>query len=342
LRALLARERITLDTADQPVNMPFGVVLSNNGETLYVINAGSNDLSIIDLASGRAVGHVSVGANPRGIAIAPDGSRVFVNNVLDGSVTVVDTASNSVETTIPVSDIPLTPQVLLDKKFFNSSLEPKLSMDNWISCAVCHFDGTTDQRTWLGFPDGRRTTPSLLGVSETLPVHWSGDLDELADVELTIRVIQAGAGLINGKASDSLGMKHAGRSEDLEALVAYLETLEIGDSPVPPITPAINRGQRVFDDLGCATCHEAPLFTDHRTHDVGTGDPRRERNRHDRGMAFDTPSLRGLWATAPYLHDGTAPALADVFTTDTSTHNVLDRTSCDSRDDLLAFLFSLP
>ena len=126
----MARERITLDTADQPVNMPFGVVLSNNGETLYVINAGSNDLSIIDLASGRAIGHVSVGINPRGIAIAPDGSRVFVNNVLDGSVTVVDTAPNSVETIISVSDIPLTPQVLLDKKFFNSSLEPKLSTDN--------------------------------------------------------------------------------------------------------------------------------------------------------------------------------------------------------------------
>jgi cytochrome c peroxidase len=48
-------------------------------------------------------------------------------------------------------------------------------------------------------------------------------------------------------------------------------------------------------------------------HDVGTGDPNLERNSHGRGTQFDTPSLLGIWATAPYFHDGSASTLEDVL-----------------------------
>jgi YVTN family beta-propeller protein len=340
-RALDIRARVTLDTADQPVSMPFDVVLTPDANTLYVANASSNDVSVIDLASGMASAHVEVGANPRGLAIAPDGARVFVNNVLDGTVSVIDTSSNEVVKTVVVTEILLAPEILLGKQLFNAALEPRLTTDNWVSCAVCHFDGTTDQRTWLGFPDGPRNTPSLLGMAETLPLHWSGDLNEIADVELTIRNIQAGTGLTDGPPLDSLGDAHTGRSDDLDALSAYLTTLKIAPPPVPPSAEAIEAGSRVFKDLGCASCHAAPLYTDQRSHDVGTGDPALERNSHGLGTAFDTPSLRGLWMTAPYLHDGTAPTLADVFTTG-SAHNVLDRVSAEELADLVEFLFALP
>ena len=86
-------------------------------------------------------------------------------------------------------------------------------------------------RTWLGFPDGPRNTPALFGVAETLPIHWSGDLDELADVELTIRNIQVGTGLVPGESRDSLGPAHSGVSEDLDALATFLETLKVPSSP---------------------------------------------------------------------------------------------------------------
>ena len=46
---LLIRERITIDTADQPVNMPFAVALSPDGNRLFVANCGSDDVSNIDL-----------------------------------------------------------------------------------------------------------------------------------------------------------------------------------------------------------------------------------------------------------------------------------------------------
>ena len=43
---LLQRDRITLDTADEPVNMPFSVALSPDEKMLYVANAGSDDVSV--------------------------------------------------------------------------------------------------------------------------------------------------------------------------------------------------------------------------------------------------------------------------------------------------------
>ncbi|MEE8518982.1 MAG: cytochrome c peroxidase, partial [Dehalococcoidia bacterium] len=258
----------------------------------------------------------------------------------DGTLSVIDTATNLVTATVVTTVIPLAPQVLAGKRLFNSSEAPRLSTDNWISCAVCHFDGTHDGRTWEGFPDGPRNTPSLLGVGETLPVHWSGDLDELADVELTVRAIQAGAGLTTGDTLDSLGPRHTGLSEDLDALAAFLGSLE---APVYslPAGESVVSGRQVFENLGCDTCHAPPLFTDLQLHDVGTGNPALERNSHGRGTSFDTPSLRGLWRTAPYFHDGSATQLKDVLSTGTE-HNVLGRTTAQEIDDLVAFLLALP
>ena len=339
---LLVRERITLDTADVPVNNPFSVAISPDGGTLFLANAGSDDVSIIDLGTNAGVGHVPVGVNPRGIAIHPDGSRVFVNNTLDGTLSVIDTDSITVVNTVSLTDIPLSPTVLLGKKIFNSASEPLLTTDNWISCATCHFDGMMDGRTWLRFPDGPRNTPSLFGVAETLPIHWSGDLDELQDVEITIRDIQFGEGLIDGKAHDSLGTAHAGLSIELDALVAYLTTLTMAPSPFANDTEGIDRGETIFMDKGCVGCHVPPLYTDLELHDIGTGDPEVERNSHGRGTSFDTPTLRGLWLTAPYLHDGSAASLGDVLRIGNESHDIGGKLSDDELEDLITFLLALP
>ena len=335
------RQRITIDTADKPVNMPFDVVFSPNGDIMYVVHAGSDNVSVIGLATSRAAANLPVGANPRGIAITPDGARLFVNNTLDGTLSVIETASNEVTATVALTTIPLEPDVLVGKRLFNSAASPDLTTDNWISCAVCHFDATLDARTWAGFPDGPRNTPSLLGVGRTLPIHWSGDLDELADVELTIRNIQAGKGLTPGDAHDSLGPRYTGVSGDLDALTAYLDSLEVPPSPYFADADVIDRGRAVFEAMSCGVCHAPPLYTDRQLHDVGTGDAALERNSHGRGTSFDTPSLRGLWMTAPYFHDGTAATLKDVFTVG-DEHNVLDRVNPQELSDLIAFLFALP
>ena len=51
--------------------------------------------------------------------------------------------------------------------------------------------------------------------------------------------------------------------------------------------------------------------------------------------------MRGLWLTAPYFHDGSAPTLADVLSAGT-THNVTGNLSDNEVDDLVAYLLALP
>ncbi len=338
---IIREERVSLDMGFRSVNMPFAVALDEAEQVLMVANAGSNDVSVIDLQSDKQLARLEVGANPRGIVFDAQANRAYINNVLDGTISVIDMQKIAVVESIRITEIPLDPQILLGKQIFNYAGVPNLTTDRWISCAVCHFDGGMDGRTWLGFPDGPRNTPSLLGVGNTPPVHWSGDLDELQDVELTIRNIQAGTGLVEGEAFDTLGPPHIGLSSELDALAAFMASLEVPRSPYTFAQDEVDRGGQVFTQLGCDTCHTPPLYTDMQLHDVGTGNPELERNSHGRGTQFDTPSLLGIWATAPYFHDGSAQTLADVFRLGVE-HNIADRISETELNYLLSFLLALP
>jgi cytochrome c peroxidase len=75
------------------------------------------------------------------------------------------------------------------------------------------------------------------------------------------------------------------------------------------------------------------------THDVGTGTDPRELL----GPAFDTPSLRGLWDSAPYLHDGSAPTLRDVLRArnPADKHGTTSHLTDRQINDLIAYLKSL-
>ncbi|HLD92791.1 MAG TPA: cytochrome c peroxidase, partial [Anaerolineales bacterium] len=334
-------ERVSLDMGFRSVNTLFAAALDDARQVLMVANAGSNDISVIDLRGKKQLARLEVGANPRGIVFEAQSDRAYVNNVLDGTISVIDMQKIAVIESIRITEIPLDPQILLGKQLFHNARVPDLTTDRWISCAVCHFDGGMDGRTWLGFPDGPRNTPSLFGVGRTPPVHWSGDLDELQDVELTIRNIQAGTGLVEGEAFDTLGPPHTGLSAELDALAAFMASLKVPRSPytIPPAE--FQRGEKVFAQQGCETCHPAPLYTDMQLHDVGTGNPQLERNSHGRGTQFDTPSLLGIWATAPYFHDGSAQTLVDVFRMG-NEHNIAERISERDLQYLLSFLFALP
>ncbi len=60
--------RIHLDITDVPVNMPFDTALTAD-QTLYVLNSGSNDVSVIDQENSTMLAHLEVGANPRGLVL---------------------------------------------------------------------------------------------------------------------------------------------------------------------------------------------------------------------------------------------------------------------------------
>ena len=149
-----------------------------------------------------------------------------------------------------------------------------------------------------------------------------------------------------------LGPPNAGLSEDLDALAAFTNSLQYRPnpfrSPDGSLAPEAERGQAIFEraDVGCTSCHAAPFYTDSTfaaspfiVHDVGTGDGPGEAL----GAAFDTPSLLGLWDSAPYLHDGSAPTLRDVLTTKNpdDRHGKTSHLPEEEIQDVVAFLLSL-
>lgn len=349
----LLGQQIDLGILDPPgVGLPFDADVTSDGAELWVVNAASNDLSVLDLTNRRLAAHIEVGANPRGIVLSPDSATAYVNNTLAGTVSVIDTAAYTVTDVITVTNIPLPPILLNGKRLFYTSDDSRMALNQWISCNTCHFEGEHDGRTWtFGFA-GPRNTTSLLGMIETYPLRWSGEWDESADSEFANRKENFGSGLVEGDLHCALSPPdcvhqppNQGRTYDLDSLALFLDGLALPLSPQhahgEPLTAAELRGQALFFDpaLGCASCHPAPLYTDLLSHDVGTVTPN-ERI----GPAFDTPTLRGLWDSAPYFHDGSAATLLAALTRPTpgSEHDVSAVLTEAQIEDLIAYLLALP
>jgi cytochrome c peroxidase len=266
----------------------------------------------------------------------------------------MDTAAYTVTAVITVTDIPLPPVLLNGKRLFHTSDDPRLSLAQWISCNTCHFEGEHDGQTWFFGFAGPRNTTGLLGMIETYPLRWSGEWDESADSEFANRKENFGSGLVEGDMNCSLSppdcVSHPpnqGRSYDLDSLAAFIDFLQMPLSPAhahgEPLTEAEEQGQAIFNDgfpaLNCVTCHPPPLYTDKQKHDVGTATPD-ERV----GPAYDTPTLRGLYDSAPYFHDGSAATLYEALTRPSPgrEHDVSGLLTDAEIEDLIAFLLALP
>lgn len=331
------QERITLDTADRPVNMPFTAVLDPRRDVIYIANAGSNDISAINLTTRIAIGHVEVGANPRGLLINRDGTLLYAHNALDATLTVISTVNFEVVDVLPISNPTIPTDILIGAQLFHDADDPRLASNGWISCATCHFDGESDGRVWMGFPGGPRNTPLLYELPETAPYLWTGQWDELADVELRIRDVQAGEGLIEGDVNPPMGDPHSGLSPDLDTLVAYLLSRPAPGTLAPTDTALVERGREVFAAQGCGECHVGQVGTNLAQYDVGTARLPLERE----GTAFDTPSLRWLWLSAPYFHDGAATTLREVFELP-GEHQLLYDVPPEDIDALVEYLLAWP
>ncbi len=345
-------ERIHLDIADQPVNNPIDAVIIPDKNLVYVLNSGSNDISVIDLETGNGVAHIETGIFPKGVVLNPDTNVMYVNNTLSDNVTVIDAENNVMIDTIETTASLLPDNIKNGKRLFLTTDLPEISTDHWMSCGSCHFDGEHDGKTW-DFGGGQRNTTSMEGVADTHPVHWSADRDEIQDFEFTIRGLQAGTELIkNGEPNDALGEPNAGLSDDLDDLAAYANSIRHkqsiflnGDGTLPI---AARRGKKIFfsDETTCVECHIPPLFTDSSidnflfvSHDVGTGDTPDEKT----SPAFDTPSLRGLYKSSPYLHDGSVETLEQVLTIKNleDQHGVTSHLNNQEISNLVTYLLTL-
>ncbi len=332
-------EVLAIDSIDTPVGLPIATVLDAAGERIYIANAMSSDISVLDLSTGFRAAHILVGDHPRDLALSPDGSRLYTLNVVSDDVTVVDTSSNEVVRALPLATDPRGAVVQRGERLFMVSRPETLSKDRWMTCGSCHLDGGNDGQTWLGEPFGPRNTPILRGIKGTQPFHWSGDFPKIQDANPFIQGQMGGTGIT---------------AEELEALAAFIESLTPLASPARTaggkLTPEAVRGSKVFQQAACAECHIGPQMTDRQLREVGTGAPTIEsplgggKLAEKRGSAYKTPPLRELWLTAPYLHDGRAATLRDMLTTWNARdqHGRTSGLSEGELGDLEAFLLSLP
>jgi YVTN family beta-propeller protein len=334
---------------------PWETAVSPDGKRLYAVFSGTDDLYACEVLDDnyrelQRQGIVRLGRNPRAVRVAPDSQTFFVYNALDFTVTAHDALSLRTLATIPVCANPLSKEVHRGKVLFYSALQPMVGR-RWISCASCHPDGDADGRTWHN-AEGLRNTPALAGLAWTHPLHWSADRDETQDFEHTIRgPLMQGRGLAPRPPFPPLGEPNKGLSEDLDALAAYTNSHPVPLSPHAKggLSAAARRGKDVFfsAETRCATCHGGPLYTDSRAerpfklHDVGTGgdDPSEKL-----GPDYDTPTLLGVYRTAPYLHHGKAKTLMEVLTTFNpgDRHGKTSHLSRQGLDDLVEFLKALP
>lgn len=319
--------RVDLDNAGIPSTAAF----ERTGSYLFTALEGSREVAVVEAWGGREIARFTVGRAPQGLVASPDGRTLYVQNFMDRTVTVHDVGSiidgGSAVPTLSatlncITTEKLSEPVLLGKQHFYDARDPRIAFQQYVSCASCHNDGGHDGRIWdfTGFGEGLRNTITLRGHGGTAQgsLHWTGNFDEVQDFENQIRNFGGGTGLIAGGSPHApMSTPNAGRSADLDALAAYVASL--GSQDASPfrnndgtLTSAAVAGKTVFQTANCAQCHSGTGFTNSALNvfaNIGTIKPSSGTRLGVALTGFDVPTLRGLWATGPYLHDGSAATL---------------------------------
>lgn len=293
-----------------PGHMPEGIVWID-GE-IYVQQRNSENIAVFRVE--RAAGGVSV--EPDGAAFASLGHDPMPSTLRLGQR--VFYSANS-------DDLPVT-------------------RDHWVACATCHLEGRSDAVTWK-FAQGPRDTPSNAGgLLDTGFLFRTADRTRVQDYFRTINLEQGGH--FDGVSAAQVPLLDALADYVNYAIPTPIPPTLDADHAVDgaELERLRSDGADVFVRVGCATCHAGDAKTDSGAqnatldltgsvvststpggvllHDVGTcvndgawPDTMHEDIRGDSrdGCAFDTPALRGLVDSAPYLHDGSAPTLEDVL-----------------------------
>lgn len=122
--------------------------------------------------------------------------------------------------------------------------------------------------------------------------------------------------------------------DDAKCVDEYLMSLRPVPSPYlvnGELSDKAKEGRKVFDKLGCGDCHSGPYFTDMKMHRIG------EDIEFEKG--WDTPTLREVWRTAPYLFDGRAAAMEEVF--EVHEHGIEKKVSKKDIEALTEYVNSL-
>ena len=362
----LVPNRMDLDDAGRVS----ALLLAPGSSHLFAAQETNNRVLVLDPWNRRQLTELEVGRAPRGLAYDPVLRRLFVQNFLSRAVSVLAVGDQLDDGTSPIESLgsvpstssePLDAEVLHGKRIFYNAMDTRMGQDGYFSCAACHLDGRSDGQVWdfsqLG--EGLRNTTSLLGnagMGRGL-VHWTGNFDEIQDFETPIRNLFGGLGFIDDAdyfadgRDHPLGPPKAGFSDDLDALAAFVASLGSDDrSPFRDSNGTLTAdgaaGRALFQQLSCHRCHAGPAFTDSPQgyrHDVSTLSAASGQRLGEELLALDTPSLRGLFGSAPYLHDGSAATLSEVLVerNPSGAHGDIATLTPPERDQLVAFLLQI-
>lgn len=100
----IIKERISLGNGPQIMvgKFPMDIQVNQATDKIYVANAGSDSVSVIDSDAGGLPKSISVGLEPTSIAIDEDSDKIFVANQGSGSVSVIDGHNDTVIKDIPI------------------------------------------------------------------------------------------------------------------------------------------------------------------------------------------------------------------------------------------------
>lgn len=356
--------QIPTDEANRFFADPAGLVVDPSGRRAYLASAGSDVVSVIDLdrlqhwlaqasaaarqeaihdlelAAEYVVARIPTRRNPRQLALAPDGRRLFVAEHLADSILVIDTETLSPVGRITLGDGGTDDPIRRGERLFTWAGK---TFQGQFSCRSCHPDGHVDGLSYDfdgdGIGDNLLDNRSLQGLAGTWPFKWNGKNPSLK--------VQCGP-----RFAKVLMRTDPFEGPQLDDLTRYLES-------IPPArtrhvldtawTAARERGRAIFFatqtpegkpipvERRCFTCHRPPLYTHRMPTVVGTRSPT------DTTDAFDTPHLLGIAASAPYLHDGRARSLEELWTRyqTNDLHGVSSYMSKQQLNDLVEFLKTL-
>ncbi len=345
---------VLLDDIDLGAANPYGLALSDDGNTLFAAHAGTHEISVIDLPkmhakladalAGKLTGKTAVadpandltflfgmrkrvdagGLGPRRLAC--DGGKVYATLYYSDCVSVLDGANNWAAEKIDIGGNAEMTEVRKGDLYFHDG---SLCFQKWLSCATCHTEVRSDALNWDLMNDGignPKQSKSLLFAHFTPPSMITGiRKDAETAVRKGIRYIQ-----------------FAERpEEDAKAIDEYLKSLYSVDSPHlmrdGKLSEAAERGEVIFDIAKCGQCHSGEYLTNGHKYDVGSGLDEYE------NFEFDTPTLREVWRTAPYLYDGRAKTIFELFKNFNKDNKHGDTANMTDEDlkDLEAYVLSL-
>ena len=82
----------------------------------YIANSDGT-VSVIETAADKVIATINVGADPQGVAVTANGTKVYVTNGGSNNVSVIDTATNTVVASVNVGNYPQSAAASPDGKY---------------------------------------------------------------------------------------------------------------------------------------------------------------------------------------------------------------------------------